>query len=110
MKLQNKVALITGAALGFKDGGPSIGSAIGLKLASEGAKIVAVDILEEMGFERESFVPYKMASNLPTGYLKRLELARCLALSPEIIICDEVFSGLSMSEIASMVRNTPVVG
>lgn len=49
MKLQNKVALITGAALGFKDGGPSIGSAIALKLASEGAKIVAVDILEEMG-------------------------------------------------------------
>ena len=64
---------------------------------------VSIDILEEMGFERESFVPYKMASNLPTGYLKRLELARCLALSPEVIICDEVFSGLSMSEIASMV-------
>ena len=48
-------------------------------------------------------MPYKMASTLPTGYLKRLELARCLALQPEIIICDEVFSGLSMSEIASMV-------
>jgi branched-chain amino acid transport system ATP-binding protein len=64
---------------------------------------VSIDILEELGFERESFVPYKMASNLPTGYLKRLELARCLALNPEVIICDEVFSGLSMSEIASMV-------
>ncbi|MCF8032518.1 MAG: ABC transporter ATP-binding protein [Desulfarculaceae bacterium] len=64
---------------------------------------VAVDILEEIGFERESYVPYKMASSLPTGYLKRLELARCLALRPEIIICDEVFSGLSMSEMASMV-------
>jgi branched-chain amino acid transport system ATP-binding protein len=64
---------------------------------------VSIDILEELGFERESFVPYKMASNLPTGYLKRLELARCLALNPEIILCDEVFSGLSMSEIASMV-------
>ena len=64
---------------------------------------VAVDILEEIGFERESYVPYKMASSLPTGYLKRLELARCLALRPEVIICDEVFSGLSMSEMASMV-------
>ena len=64
---------------------------------------VSIDILEELGFERDSFVPYKMASNLPTGYLKRLELARCLALKPEIILCDEVFSGLSMSEIASMV-------
>jgi len=64
---------------------------------------VGIDILEEIGFERDSFVPYKLAATLPTGYLKRLELARCLALKPEIIICDEIFSGLSMSEIASMV-------
>jgi branched-chain amino acid transport system ATP-binding protein len=64
---------------------------------------VAVDILEEIGFERDSYVPYKVASSLPTGYLKRLELARCLALRPEVIVCDEVFSGLSMSEMASMV-------
>ena len=64
---------------------------------------VGIDILEEIGFERDSFVPYKLASNLPTGYLKRLELARCLALNPEVIFCDEIFSGLSMSEISSMV-------
>jgi len=64
---------------------------------------VSIDILEEIGFERDSFVPYKMTSSLPTGYLKRLELARCLSLKPDLIICDEIFSGLSMSEIASMV-------
>ncbi len=64
---------------------------------------VAIDLLEEVGFERDAYVPYKSASSLPLGYLKRLELARCLALRPEVIICDEVFSGLSMSEIASMV-------
>ena len=64
---------------------------------------VGIDILEEIGFERDSYVPYKLASALPTGYLKRLELARCMALKPDIILCDEVFSGLSMSEIASMV-------
>jgi branched-chain amino acid transport system ATP-binding protein len=64
---------------------------------------VGIDILEEIGFERDSYVPYKTASTLPTGYLKRLELARCLALRPEVVICDEIFSGLSMSEIASMV-------
>ncbi|MEW6262136.1 MAG: ATP-binding cassette domain-containing protein [Thermodesulfobacteriota bacterium] len=63
---------------------------------------VGLDILEEIGFERDSAVPYKTASTLPTGYLKRLELARCLALRPEIIICDEVFSGLSLSEIAGL--------
>jgi branched-chain amino acid transport system ATP-binding protein len=65
--------------------------------------VVAIDLLEEIGFERNSNVPYKRASSLPLGYLKRLELARCLALRPEIIICDEVFSGLSMAEIATMI-------
>lgn len=64
---------------------------------------VAIDILEEIGFERDARVPFKLAGALPLGYLKRLELGRCLALMPDLIICDEVFSGLSMSEIVSMV-------
>lgn len=63
---------------------------------------MAVDLLEEIGFERDSNVPYKMASSLPLGYLKRLELSRCIALRPEVIISDEVLSGLSMAEIATM--------
>ncbi len=63
---------------------------------------VAIHLLEEVGFERDSQVPYKVASSLPHGYLKRLELARCLALEPEIIILDELFSGMSMSEVASI--------
>ncbi|MGD8624011.1 MAG: SDR family oxidoreductase [Anaerolineae bacterium] len=49
MKMQDKVALITGAALGFKAGGPSIGSAIAFRLAEEGAQVVVVDIQAEMG-------------------------------------------------------------
>jgi len=64
---------------------------------------VAIDILEEIGFERDAKVPYKIAGSLPLGYQKRLELARCIALRPEVILCDEVFSGLSMSEISSMI-------
>jgi len=64
---------------------------------------VAIDILEEIGFERDARVPYKIAGSLPLGYQKRLELARCIALRPEVILCDEVFSGLSMSEISSMI-------
>jgi branched-chain amino acid transport system ATP-binding protein len=63
---------------------------------------VAIHLLEEVGFERDSQVPYKAASSLPHGYLKRLELARCLALEPEILILDELFSGMSLSEIASL--------
>lgn len=64
---------------------------------------VAIDLLEEVGFERDARVPFKLAKALPLGYLKRLELARCLAMNPRLIICDEVFSGLSMAEIASMI-------
>jgi branched-chain amino acid transport system ATP-binding protein len=83
---------------------PRVRHATGGRLGDRDA--VAIDILEEVGFERDAYVPYKIASSLPLGYLKRLELARCLALRPELIICDEVFSGLSMAEIATMV---PVV-
>jgi len=64
---------------------------------------VAIDMLEEVGFERDARVPYKAAGTLPLGYLKRLELARCIALRPDVIICDEIFSGLSMSEITSLI-------
>jgi dihydroanticapsin dehydrogenase len=49
IKMRDKTAMVTGAALGYKDGGPSIGSAIAFKLAAEGAQVVVVDILEEMG-------------------------------------------------------------
>ena len=64
---------------------------------------IAIDLLEEVGFERDSFVPFKVASVLPHGYLKRMELAKCIALRPDLIILDELFSGLSMAEVASII-------
>ena len=62
---------------------------------------VAVDLLDDMGFERDSLVPYKLAGSLPHGYLKRLDLARAMALRPDLLILDELFSGMAMSEVAS---------
>ena len=64
---------------------------------------MALDLLEEVGFERDSFVAYKIASVLPQGYLKRLELAKGMSLQPDLLILDELFSGLSLAEVASIV-------
>ena len=64
---------------------------------------MALDLLEEVGFERDSFVAYKIANVLPQGYLKRLELAKGIALQPDLLILDELFSGLSLAEVASIV-------
>jgi ABC-type branched-subunit amino acid transport system ATPase component len=64
---------------------------------------VALDLLEEVGFERDARVAYKTAGSLPQGYLKRLELAKGMALRPDLVILDELFSGLSLAEVASIV-------
>ena len=64
---------------------------------------MALDLLEEVGFERDARVAYKVASVLPQGYLKRLELAKAISLQPDLMILDELFSGLSLAEVASIV-------
>ena len=80
---------------------PRVKQMIGGKFGDRDA--VALDLLEEVGFERDAFVAYKAASVLPQGYLKRLELAKAMALNPDLIILDELFSGLSLAEVASIV-------
>jgi branched-chain amino acid transport system ATP-binding protein len=80
---------------------PRVKKLVGGKYGDRDA--VALDLLEEVGFERDSFVAYKVASVLPQGYLKRLELAKAIALQPDLIILDELFSGLSLAEVASIV-------
>jgi len=80
---------------------PRVKKIVGGKYGDRNA--VALDLLEEVGFERDSFVAYKVARVLPQGYLKRLELAKAIALQPDLIILDELFSGLSLAEVASIV-------
>ncbi|MCK5205369.1 MAG: ABC transporter ATP-binding protein [Desulfobacterales bacterium] len=80
---------------------PRVKQLIGGKYGDRDA--VALDLLEEVGFERDAFVAYKVASALPQGYLKRLELAKAIALQPDLILLDELFSGLSLAEVAGIV-------
>jgi len=46
VKTKSKVALITGGAMGFKEGGPSIGGAVSVRLARDGYKVVIIDFCE----------------------------------------------------------------
>lgn len=80
---------------------PRVKQLVGGKYGDRDA--VALDLLEEVGFERDAFVAYKPAGALPQGYLKRLELAKAIALQPDLVILDELFSGLSLAEVAGIV-------
>ena len=80
---------------------PRVKASAGGKFGDRDA--VALDLLEEVGFERDAQVAYKAASVLPQGYLKRLELAKAIALQPDLLLLDELFSGLSLAEVAGMV-------
>jgi ABC-type branched-subunit amino acid transport system ATPase component len=79
---------------------PRVKKRIGGKYGDRDA--VALDLLEEVGFERDARVAYKLAGALPQGYLKRLELAKAIALQPDLLILDELFSGLSLAEVAGI--------
>ncbi len=80
---------------------PRVKGLLGGRYGDRNAK--ALDLLEEVGFERDAHVAYKVAGSLPQGYLKRLELAKAIALQPELVILDELFSGLSLAEVAGIV-------
>ena len=59
----------------------------------------ARSILEQTGladYENET------SRNLPLGLLRRLEIGRALGLRPDLILLDELFSGLSHRECGSL--------
>jgi len=90
MKMRNKIALVTGAAQGCRNGGPSIGSAIALKLASEGAKVVVVDVLGEMGQRTVD----KIEGNGGTGLFVEADVSNTDEVKRAIEITEQEFGKL----------------
>jgi branched-chain amino acid transport system ATP-binding protein len=60
-----------------------------------------LEFLERVGLAPLSLMP---ASTLSVGDMKRLELARTLAARPSLLLCDEVCSGLTETEAASILE------
>ncbi|BAI80403.1 branched-chain amino acid ABC transporter, ATP-binding protein [Deferribacter desulfuricans SSM1] len=59
----------------------------------------SLDYLKKVNIEQ---VADNFPSNLPLGFLKRLEVVRALALNPKVLLLDEPLAGLSQSEASKM--------
>ena len=73
----------------------------GGRQASRSLEREAMEVLELVGLGHAARLP---ASMLSVGDHKRLELARTLATRPKLLLCDEVCSGLTESEMAAVLQ------
>jgi branched-chain amino acid transport system ATP-binding protein len=78
-----------------------VGIRFGLAQRPAGVTLGARGFLDWVGL---ADLAHALAATLSVGNQKRLELARTLAARPTLLLCDEVCSGLTESETASVLR------
>jgi branched-chain amino acid transport system ATP-binding protein len=66
-----------------------------------GARKLAEATLADVGLSDYSGSP---ASSLTVGLLKRLEVARALAMRPKLVLFDEIMAGLTPTEVGAMTK------
>ncbi len=64
-------------------------------------ELLAMSLLEFVGLENRA---YDKAKDLPYGYQRLLEIARALAVEPQILLLDEPAAGLNPQEVDEMVK------
>jgi branched-chain amino acid transport system ATP-binding protein len=65
------------------------------------ARALAAECLQEVGLEDYLDAPI---GRLTVGLLKRLEVARALAMRPKLVLFDEIMAGLTPTEVGVMTR------
>jgi len=66
--------------------------------------VVAAHELADVTLTDLGLAPYRdrLAGELTVGLLKRLEVARALAMRPKLVLFDEIMAGLTPTEVGAM--------